>query len=146
MTNEDCFCTYCGIVCDTMDHVVPQHLLRRAGELGLDLSVVFRMQRWEVPSCRECNSAIGGKVFPNLAERRAFAHAHIRRKYASFLRIPAWDEEELSEMGPRAQGEIQWAIEIRDWVRGRLAWRGAQKIEGLESVFALSKDVSRASG
>lgn len=144
MSDVGCFCTYCGIVADTVDHVVPQWLLRRAGALNMDLSAVFRLQRWEVPACRECNSSLGNRIFPTLKERRAAAHAHIRRKYRSYINMPNWSEEEIAEMGPNAQVDIRKGLVIRDWARDRLRWNGAKEVEAIETIFGLAKAVARA--
>lgn len=135
-------CTYCGTVADSVDHVVPQHLLERAGELELDLSKVMRMRSWQVPACRECNSFLGGKLFATLKERRESAHKSIRRKYASYLRVPNWSDEELSEMGPRASDEIRAALVVRNWIRGRLAWKGATVVD-ISAVYDLAQVMIR---
>jgi len=139
-------CTYCGILADSEDHVVPRHLLARAGELSLDLSKVMRMRSWVVPSCRECNSMLSGRLFPTLAERRAAAQKGIRRKYASYLRIPDWSDAELATMGPTAQREIVAGIAVRDWVRSRLRWNGAKVVEDIGAVYGLAVDVARKAG
>lgn len=141
----DLICTYCGVPADSEDHVVPRHLLARAGELEMDLSQVMRMQTWVVPACRECNSIIGGQLFATIKERRECAHKGIRKKYASYLRVPNWSEEDLEEMGPDAQREIIAAIKVRDWVKTRLRWKGAKKAEivDLRGVFALSQSMAR---
>ena len=135
-------CTYCGQIADSVDHVVPKHLLERAGELELDLSKIMRMRSWQVPACRECNSMLGGKLFATLRERRESAHKSIRRKYASYLRVPSWSEEELSEMGPRASDEIRAALVVRDWIRGRLAWNGATVVD-IGAVYGLAQAMIR---
>lgn len=93
------------------------------------------MRQWIVPSCRECNSALSGQLFPTLRERRAAAHDHIRRKYAAYLRVPNWGEEELLTMGPKARTEIAAALKIRDWVRGRLRWAGASAAEDVMTIY-----------
>lgn len=134
---ESDLCTYCGIVCDTIDHVVPQHLLKSAESSELDLSGVMRMQRWEVPSCRECNSAIGGKIFKTLAERRKYAKDHIRKKYASYLRTPNWTEEELDELGPNMKREVIRATQVK----GRLAWTNGVKTMEIEQAYDLFREL-----
>lgn len=139
-------CVYCGIFADTVDHVVPRHLLVRAGELELDLSRVMRMRQWTHPACHECNSSLSGRLFATLVERRQAAQKGIRRKYASYLRTPDWTDGELSEMGPKAQAEIVAAIAIRDWVRARLRWRGATIVEDVAPVFHLSQEIARKVG
>ncbi len=144
--NLDQFCTYCGIAANTEDHTVPRWLLRRAGELGLDLSRMFRLQNWVVPSCHECNSFLGARLFPTLRERRRAAHAGISRKYAHYLRIPHWDEHDLAELGPMMRVEVLRGVEMREWVRGRLVWAGATRMESVEAAFALAHDVARLDG
>ncbi len=124
-------CVYCGVPADSVDHLVPQHLLRRAGDLNLDLSEVMRFSDWTRPCCRECNSMLGGRLHATLAERRADAHRGIRKKYSAYLRIPNWDEDELAELGPMAAIDVRNALKMRDWVRYRLAYRG-QKFEDAE--------------
>lgn len=146
MSGIDHVCVYCGILADSEDHVVPRHLLSRAGELGLDLSKVMRMKQWVHPACRECNSSLGGKLFATLRERREEAHRLIRRRYASYLRTPDWSEEELSEMGPKAQAEIVAALAVRDWVRARLRWAGATVVEDVAVVYDLAREVTRKVG
>jgi hypothetical protein len=142
MALEILLCTYCGVVCDSWDHVVPQHLLKRAGDLKLDLSGLYRMKRWIVPSCRECNSAIGGKLTKTLQDRRVIAKKHIRKKYAAYLRIPDWSDEELEEMGPDAHSDILAAIRIRDYTRERLDWTNPRHNEfDISSVMFLFKEV-----
>lgn len=136
-------CVYCGEIADTIDHVVPRHLLERAGEIGLDLSEIFRFRDWVLPACRECNGFIGSRVFKTLVERRACAHATIRRKYAAYLRIPDWDEEELAEMGRIAQHDIRFGLAVRDRTRSRLAWTGTRDVD-LLPVYGLIRRVYAA--
>lgn len=143
-------CTYCGIVADTVDHTVPRHLLQRAGDLGVDLSTVIRIRKWTVPACRECNSTLGGRIFPTLVERRAAAKAHIRKSYASFLRTPDWTEAELAEVGEKTRRDIVYALAMREWTRARLRWNGWSGTEleaetHIEAVYALSLTVARKS-
>jgi hypothetical protein len=135
----DHVCVYCGVIADTVDHVVPKWLLNRAEGMNLDLSKLFRLKRWEVPACRECNSSLGNRIFPTLAERRKAVKQGIRRRYRKILRVPNWTEEELAEMGPNAQREIRRAIAQRDWVRERLAWKGATVVDDIRPVFDLVK-------
>lgn len=142
MLVESTPCTYCGLPADSVDHVVPRHLLERADAAGLDLFRVFRMQRWTVPACRECNSIIGARIFKTLAERRAAAHKGIRKKYAALLRIPDWSEDDLAEMGPRAREDIRHAIRARDGVRERLRWQG-DKDPDVRAVYDLAIKVAR---
>jgi hypothetical protein len=144
MSNDVYRCTYCGALADSVDHVVPRHILKRAGELELNLSNVFRMRSWQVPACCECNSMIGGRLFATLAERRACAHAGIRRKYRQYLAIPNWDEEELAEMGPLMRREIARSIRVREGIRDRLRWTGGNgEVVDLTAILELAKSIAR---
>lgn len=134
-------CTYCGVVCDSVDHVVPQHLLKRAEAMGLDLSEVFRMRRWEVPACRECNSAISGQLHRSIGERRACAQKHLRKKYLAYVKMPAWTQEEIDELGPNMRAEVIRGLKIQASVRPRLAWRGCRQAIDVQAAFDLFRQV-----
>lgn len=139
-TDKDCVpCTYCGVVAQSVDHTVPRWLLRRAEGADINLSRLFLLQRWTVPSCIECNSSLGNRIFRTLGERRKFAHAHIRRKYASYLRIPNWTNEELAAVAPSMAQSISDALRVRDWVRKRLAWSGVGHDVDLSSVYDVAR-------
>lgn len=135
-------CAYCGLPADTIDHVIPRHWLRRAQAAGMDATRVFRLRSATVPACHECNSAIGGRLFPTMRERRACAHRHIRRKYRRVLFIPDWTEAELATMSVEAQRYILTGLRQRDLARERLRWTGgsagyaASVSEALEYVGA----------
>lgn len=135
-------CTYCGLLANSVDHVVPRTMLKMAEGLSLDLSNVYRLQRWEVPACVECNTFIGSRVFKSLEERREYAHKTIRKKYAKYLRVPDWTDSELAKMGPIAQRDIASAIAKRDSVRARLAWRGSRHVEFDLGAFGAISDLA----
>lgn len=138
--DEECTpCTYCGVVAQSVDHVVPQWLLKRAEAANLDLSRMFRMRSWTVPACIECNSSLGNRVFQTIALRRAAAKQHVRRKYKAFLRIPNWSADELAEMAPAMVRSIQAGIRVRDWVRQRLAWTGVGRDVELAPVYEVAR-------
>jgi len=138
-------CVYCGIPADTIDHVVPRHLLIRAGAIGLDLSKLFLIRDWELPACRECNSAIGGQVFRTLKERRECVRRHIRRKYRNVLRIPEWTDDEIAQMGPLMQREIRAGLAQQALAKQRLAWTGGDRraltAEDLSAVFDIARRI-----
>jgi hypothetical protein len=136
-------CTYCGVLCDSVDHVVPRHLLNRAAVAGIDLQALFRLRSWVVPSCRECNSMISGKFFRTIAERREYAHSALRKKYRSELRTPDWSDRELGELSDRLRMDVIVSIAKRDIVRRRLAWRGTK---GVEVSLTFGEDMTNLVG
>lgn len=112
-------CIYCGIVCDSIDHIPPRSM--RAQLSGVELAAIGQQ---EVPSCRECNSVLGGRPILTITERRAYIKAALHCRYKSYLRIPNWTEDELKEFGESLRGMIRRNMAVRDIVRQRIAWRG----------------------
>jgi hypothetical protein len=135
-------CVYCGVLADSIDHVVPRHLLGRAEAAGLDLSRLMRMKDWTVSACCECNSILGGRIFRSMAERRKAAQDGLRKKYRSALSTPDWSEDELDTLGYRMRQKVVSAIALRDNVRQRIAWRGGNHSIDISEVFALFRQVA----
>ncbi len=120
-------CTYCGVPAETIDHTIPKCVVKAAGDAGINLSSLSRIRYLTVHACGECNSALGSRIFPTLSERRDAAKAHIRRKYACYLKMPNWTEDELADMGPIAQHDIRLGLARKEWAKARLAWTGTNE-------------------
>lgn len=117
-------CTYCGqVAAGSRDHVVPRHWLERASAAGMDGHTEFRVRHWIVPACRECNSAIGGRLTRTLKQRQEIARSYLRRKHKRLLAMPEWTDAELARMSPRMQENILAALSRRDAIRARLSWQ-----------------------
>ncbi len=99
-----CMCVYCGEHATDREHVVPKSL---GGS-------------WTVPSCRECNSLIGASLQPSLSERRKVIARKVKARYRKVLRVPEWDREEVSELGPILRLAIAEMNEARLIVLERL--------------------------
>ena len=111
-------CTYCGQVSDTLDHIPPlyiAHMLSEAGQQGDGPFI-------KVPSCRECNSALTSVRKYSVVDRRAYVRDFLRRKYRKFLKIPHWDDDELSELDPSFAREVAASVRMAEHVRARLRW------------------------
>lgn len=88
-------CTYCGLESSEWDHVPPLHYVSRIADHDIDnLDEVLR----KLPSCRECNSILGGTLLTTIPERRGYLKEKLRRKYRSHAAMPEWSEEELEEL------------------------------------------------
>lgn len=135
------FCIYCGIPATTVDHVIPRHILERAESAEIDLGRYWHVRNKVVPACRECNSAIGGKMLTTIKERRECAHRHIRKKYKRLLGMPNWSEEELAEVSEDLKQDILESIKMRDWLRERLRWAGASHVKDLTDLLGVSNDI-----
>jgi hypothetical protein len=57
-----------------------------------------------------------------MGERREFVRGWLKRRYAKYLRIPNWTQENLAELSENLQGMVRRGITIRDLTRQRLAW------------------------
>lgn len=111
-------CVYCGLPGDSVDHIPPRSLRRQL----LDIELVA-MKEMEVPACRECNAALGARPIITITERREYIKKYLRRRYASYIRIPNWTAEELSEFGNDLRGMICRNMAVRDCALQRIAWR-----------------------
>jgi siroheme synthase (precorrin-2 oxidase/ferrochelatase) len=109
-------CTYCGVLSDTTDHV-PARSIRAAIREHLP----NRYVEVEVPACLECNSAIGARGL-TLVQRREIAKRAIEKKYRQILALPAWNENELDELGPELHKDVECHAVVKKWVKDRLAW------------------------
>ena len=137
-------CYYCGCMADTVDHVVPRHLLASAGAIGLDLSKVMRIRLWTVAACRECNILIGGAVFRTLPERVAYLKTKLRKRYAKWLNLPRWTEREIAELGPSAQADVRAALRVQESARERIAWRPARCAADISDLYELYRGIADA--
>jgi len=63
-------CVYCGARAECLDHVKPYWWLEAHGH---KLHEVDNLR----PACNRCNLKVGGKVFADLNEKRAWVRAHV---------------------------------------------------------------------
>ena len=73
-----------------------------------------------VPSCHECNSCLGDKVFRSFEEKRIYAKAAIARRYRGILEYPYWSPEEMTMLEGRLGDWIIGGQLMRDVVFERL--------------------------
>lgn len=137
-------CYYCGNFADSTDHVVPRHLLKRAGAMGMELGAVMRIRLWEVPACRECNTLIGGAIFKTLPDRCKYVKAKLRARYRRILAMPRWTPEELGELGPELRRYVQTSQRAREAIQARVSWRPAKSAVNLSAVFELFRNTVHA--
>ena len=95
-------CTYCGAYDGNhRDHVIPVSYtsIKRNYSVGQI-----------VPSCCECNSTLGDRMYVTVPERAAFLFNVYSVKYRTLLDMPTWTEDELSEMSINFQKQIKRRI------------------------------------
>lgn len=114
-------CYYCGLIADTIDHTVPQWLIKRSFDQN-EFLVIPGIKNKLVRACRECNSTISGKVFKNLTDRRKYVQQQYKLKYKKLLSLPEWTEDQLNELAGRLQESVRASMAQRRVVLYRLKW------------------------
>lgn len=118
-------CYYCGDIASTVDHVVPQSMLRTLRDLGDEAvtAVLVRFgRRLTVPACRECNLVLSNSYQDTLAKRKAECKKRLRRRYKKLLRMPDWTDTELARLDGWMQDYVIRSLVHRDIIRRRLAY------------------------
>lgn len=118
-------CYYCGETADSVDHVVPQSMLRTLSTLEDEYTSAILARhgrRMTVPACIECNVLLGNKYFITLAERKAHLKQRLRVRYRKLLATPDWTDTELGRLGDRMQGYVIASVVKRDIVLKRIRY------------------------
>ncbi len=105
-------CVYCGVVATSVDHI-PPILLRNA---------VAENERYCVPACLECNSALGAKRLFALLDRQIYMRLWIRRKYAAYLRVQNRTPDEALDLGYNLKTMMDGVLRTKTWVESRLSY------------------------
>jgi hypothetical protein len=110
-------CVYCGVASSGYDHVPPLHFVSR-----LDDRDRWAFDLRKLPACPECNSLLGGCLKTTIRERRAIIKAKLRSRYRCVLGMPAWDEDELDELGPSLRGNVRNHAKFSTYIKKRLGY------------------------
>jgi hypothetical protein len=62
-----------------------------------------------------------------ITERRSIVKNKLRKKYRKFLKMPRWDESELSEMDERMADDIRRASYFAEHIKQRLGFYRGRK-------------------
>jgi len=109
---------------DTMDHVIPRtHLY------GTDSYA----REYVIPACKECNSLLGNRYFETIGERASYLLAKYESRYAKYLRIPDWSEEEMESVGRSLKSKIRAGM-----AKKKLA---ETKIKHLQTIVELDPSI-----
>lgn len=123
-------CTYCGMDASGWDHIPPLHFISR-----IDVKDIKHKLR-KVPCCKECNCIIGGILLFTIQERRSYVKRHLKIKYRSILKIPKWNNCELSELGYSLYTSALGGSNKSDSIRYRLSWDGSKCQIEEQEIFA----------
>lgn len=112
-------CVYCGVPADTIDHVPPSSVRATLLQAG-----VTRWRFVEVDACHECNSLLRADLPWTVTERKRKIKDELKRRYATYLRIPSWSDREIGEHTSTGLlgSHIREGLFIRDVILQRLEW------------------------
>ena len=112
-------CTYCGESAVALDHVIPRMFIsglsKRTGDPGGEPG-------FTVPSCTQCNSILGSRIFNNLVERKEFVHKRLLVKLRKHNATVGWSNDEIEELGPALRGCIEVGMAKREIARDRIRY------------------------
>jgi hypothetical protein len=111
-------CRYCGLACDTIDHIPPQSVRPRLVELG----IANRYPFIEVWCCRECNTLLGARALWTVETRKKFIKQALRKRYHRYLNAPEWTDREISHLSGTLQRYVLNREIIKAMVEKRLTW------------------------
>lgn len=111
-------CTYCGIPASTLDHMPPISWTDSANEKAKE-----EMNFYKLPSCEECNNALGNLRLFSVMDRVHHVHAWLKNRYKKALRMPYWDEDELNELSYTMVAEVRKAERQSAWAKSRIVYR-----------------------
>jgi hypothetical protein len=110
-------CVYCGVISSEYDHVPPLVVVEQLSTCSIDLADLRKY-----PACHECNGMLGASLLGGLRERRTLVRERLANKYAHFLWMPAWSEDELSELEPRFADDVLRHAMFAAWVKAGMSW------------------------
>lgn len=111
----EAFCTYCGDVSTTVDHVPPQMSWDALAELAPHIA------QFTVPACRDCNcSILGASALWTLPERTQRVVDALLKRHKELLNGPVWEDDEIAELGPGLRSVILAGEHKRRHVEARL--------------------------
>lgn len=111
-------CVYCGAPAQSIDHVPP----RDARPFIAEFDLLTKFPYVEVDACGECNSALGNRALWTIKERKTFIKQYLKRKYSRYLKLPEWEDCEISELGYNLKIEVSRAKAIKGWLLKRINW------------------------
>ena len=107
-------CTYCGNPCDNLDHVIPV-LYTHNSRKNVSYS-----KKVTVPSCGECNTLLGDKMFLTIGDRAAYLSQRYAKRFDKYLMMPVWEQDEIDELEGRLRQQIKIDIDRKESIKKRV--------------------------
>ena len=108
-------CIYCGEAAQCFDHVIPRSYLSVAKRTGKEPG-------FKVPSCIQCNSILGARIFRNLVERKEFVHKRLFVKLKRYVSHEKWEDHELKGLGRNLRSTVEIGEAKADIAEDRLEY------------------------
>ena len=109
-------CTYCGVMAQSRDHIIPHSYLTGASRDHaplMDRALV-------VPACSECNGLLSNYWLPEIGLRAAYISRRLARRYKDLLAFPDWTATEVAEVATRMEKSIQASMSLREIIKIRI--------------------------
>lgn len=119
---EEYICEYCGDPSDSVDHVIPQSLLKTIHGSGDQMLMRLYMTK-TVNCCRDCNSVLGNKAYWTIAQRRNYIKGKLVSRFKHILKSPTWTLEEMAELGYGLRDFVATKKCQKDRILERLAYK-----------------------
>lgn len=113
-------CYYCGLPAAARDHITPRCVASALGSVADSLQTT--PSGATVPTCTECNSALGDKVFATAREKKTWIKAWLSRHYERILSTPEWSESQLAQMEFNLQQHIRTCLNRKALLKARIDW------------------------
>jgi hypothetical protein len=126
MPIENYDCTYCGMMANARDHIIPHSFIK-----GTEQTREFSRDT-TVPACTECNSLLSNLMYTTIASRAAYLVNVLRIKYKALLKSPDWSEDEYEELSGNLLKEVRHKQTKKKIIQARIAY--AEGISLLEKL------------
>jgi hypothetical protein len=107
-------CVYCGMPCDTRDHVSP------VSRDYTSRKNVPTNQKNTVPSCRECNNLLGARLFLTIGDRASYLFSVYRTRLDKILGMPSWSKEELKSIKGRMRQYVKNSLKKKESAKSKM--------------------------
>jgi hypothetical protein len=114
------YCTYCGALPVSRDHVIPYSMLFPGETRGEHRGI-------KTPACTSCNCILSSLYFSTFQARVYYVVMQLKARNKRLLRLPDWSSKELDEISPEMRGFIFRKRRLRQNVIERLEWHQGVK-------------------
>lgn len=120
-------CTYCGMPADNIEHAIPYSWFKNSGardrRRGESIGYL-------TPSCSECNTLLGSKIFDTFQKRVAYVNKRLRQVHKKDMGV-VWDEEDLSQIEGNLRKYIESKNKLNLTLRQRVDWINTEDFQQL---------------